>query len=259
MERDMALATIQAQLAQLTAQLTHNAERTTMPSVPTFDVPYGQGYQSPQFSANEDVWGYQGHNQSRGNMFSNAYNSAWRDNSDYMWDEPQQFQQGGYWQQDEFYSRPMQPPQHPPQQFQSNQSMPVNYNEILEGLISVAQGLRKEEQLPPSEEFYQWPYEPSQPPQQSTQFNSGTSLDNDTLNKLLTSLNQRIENQNQEMQDRVKRVDELEMQVGQIVEFMAQIRDQSELSNSNIANSKAEVEIDEAITLEGDMKDEAVP
>ncbi|KAM1081740.1 hypothetical protein ACFX15_019970 [Malus domestica] len=259
MERDMALATIQAQLAQLTAQLTHNAERTTMPSVPTFDVPYGQGYQSPQFYANEDVWGYQGHNQSRGNIFSNAYNSDWRGNSDYMWDEPQQFQQGGYWQQDEFYSRPMQPPQHSPQQFQSNQSMPMNYNEILEGLISVAQGLRKEEQLPPSEEFYQWPYEPSQPPQQSTQFNSGTSLDNDTLNKLLTSLNQGVENQNQEMQDRVKRVDELEMQVGQIVEFMAQIRDQSELSNSNIANSKAESELDEAITLEGDMKDEAVP
>ncbi|KAM1225212.1 hypothetical protein ACFX2G_044962 [Malus domestica] len=75
MERDMALATIQAQLAQLTAQLTHNAERTTMPSVPTPDVPYGQGYQSPQFSANEDVWGYQGYNQSRGNMFSNACNS----------------------------------------------------------------------------------------------------------------------------------------------------------------------------------------
>ncbi|KAM1803485.1 hypothetical protein ACFX12_029462 [Malus domestica] len=132
MERDMALATIQAQLAQLTAQLTHNAERTTMSSVPTLDVPYGQGYQSPQFSANEDVWGYQGYNQSRGNMFSNACNSDWRGNSDYMWDEPQQFQQGGYWQQDEFYSRPMQPPQHPPQQFQSNQNMPMNYNEILE-------------------------------------------------------------------------------------------------------------------------------
>ncbi|KAM2165708.1 hypothetical protein ACFX1R_039825 [Malus domestica] len=254
MEQDMALATIQAQLAQLTAQLTHNAERTTMPSVPTFDVPYGQGYQHPQFTVNEDAWGYQGYDQPSNNMFSNAYNSAWRDNSDYMWDEPQQFQQGGYWQQDEFYSRPMQPPKHPPQQFQSNQSMPVNYNEILEGLISVAQGLRKEEQLPPSEEFYQWPYEPSQPPQKSTQFNSGTSLDNDTLNKLLTSLNQGVENQNQEMQDRVKRVDELEMQVGQIVEFMAQIRDQSELSNSNIANSKEDFEIHDAITLGSAME-----
>ncbi|KAM2151457.1 hypothetical protein ACFX1R_045900 [Malus domestica] len=311
MERDMALATIQAQLAQLTAQLTHNAERTTMPSVPTLDVPYGQGYQSPQFTVNEDAWGYQGYDQPSNNMFSNAYNSAWRDHSNYMWGEPQQFQQNGYWQQEEeFYSKPMQyaqsnsgssinynqilnelnclvqgsqnqakeaqqdaywqpyeefyttsmkPPQHPPQQFQSNQSMPVDYNQRLKELISLVQGLRKEEQLPPSEEFYQWPYEPSQPPQQLTQFNSGTSLDNDTLNKLLTSLNQGVENQNQEMQDRVKRVDELEMQVGQIVEFMAQIRDQSELSNSNIANSKAESEIDEAITLEGDMKDEAVP
>ncbi|KAM2750796.1 hypothetical protein EV2_000027 [Malus domestica] len=257
MERDMALATIQAQLAQLTAQLTHNAERTTMPSVPTFDVPYGQGYQSPQFYANEDVWGYQGHNQSRGNIFSNAYNSDWRGNSDYMWDEPQQFQQGGYWQQDEFYSRPMQPPQHPPQQFQSNQSMPVNYNEIVEGLISVAQGLRKEEQLPPSEEFYQWSYEPSQPPQQSTQFNSGTSLDNDTLNKLLTSLNQGVENQNQEMQDRVKRVDELEMQVGQIVEFMAQIQDQSDMKDEAVPEpSKHSPNMDELLLQAEDEEDD---
>ncbi|KAM1760995.1 hypothetical protein ACFX1R_014879 [Malus domestica] len=257
MERDMALATIQAQLAQLTAQLTHNAERTTMPSVPTFDVPYGQGYQSPQFYANEDVWGYQGHNQSRGNIFSNAYNSDWRGNSDYMWDEPQQFQQGGYWQQDEFYSRPMQPPQHSPQQFQSNQSMPMNYNEILEGLISVAQGLRKEEQLPPSEEFYQWPYEPSQPPQQSTQFNSGTSLDNDTLNKLLTSLNQGVENQNQEMQDRVKRVDELEMQVGQIAEFMAQIQDQSDMKDEAVPEpSKHSPNMDELLLQAEEEEDD---
>ncbi|KAM1499135.1 hypothetical protein ACFX10_021876 [Malus domestica] len=257
MERDMALATIQAQLAQLTAQLTHNAERTTMPSVPTFDVPYGQGYQSPQFYANEDVCGYQGHNQSRGNIFSNAYNSDWRGNSDYMWDEPQQFQQGGYWQQDEFYSRPMQPPQHSPQQFQSNQSMPMNYNEILEGLISVAQGLRKEEQLPPSEEFYQWPYEPSQPPQQSTQFNSGTSLDNDTLNKLLTSLNQGVENQNQEMQDRVKRLDELNMQVGQIVEFMAQIRDQSDMKDEAVPEpSKHSPNMDELLLQAEEEEDD---
>ncbi|KAM2757278.1 hypothetical protein PS2_019049 [Malus domestica] len=257
MERDMALATIQAQLAQLTAQLTHNAERTTMPSVPTFDVPYGQGYQSPQFYANEDVWGYQGHNQSRGNIFSNAYNSDWRGNSDYMWDEPQQFQQGGYWQQDEFYSRPMQPPQHSPQQFQSNQSMPMNYNEILEGLISVAQGLQKEEQLPPSEEFYQWPYEPSHPPQQSTQFNLGTSLGNDTLNKLLTSLNQGVENQNQEMQDRVKRLDELDMQVGQIVEFMAQIRDQSDMKDEVVPEpSKHSPNMDELLLQAEEEEDD---
>ncbi|XP_050107318.1 uncharacterized protein LOC126586510 [Malus sylvestris] len=310
----MDFASIKAQLANLTSQLSQIAERTTMQSVPTCGVPYGHGYQThqhPQFTVNEDAWGYQGYDQPSNNMFSNAYNSAWRDHSNYMWGEPQQFQQDGYWQQEEefyskpmqyaqsnsgssinynqilnelnclvqgsqnqakeaqqdaywqpyeeFYTTPIQPPQHPPQQFQSNQSMPVNYNEILEGLISLAQGSQKEEQLPPSEEFYQWPYEPSQPPQQSTQFNSGMSLDNDTLNKLLTSLNQGVENQNQEMQDRVKRVDELEMQVRQIVEFMAQIRDQRELSNSNIANSKAESEIDEAITLEGDMKDEAVP
>ncbi|MBT0984519.1 hypothetical protein KJ032_26090 [Salmonella enterica subsp. enterica serovar Typhimurium] len=191
-------------------------------------------------------------------MFSNAYNSDWRDYSDYMWGEPQQFQQGGYWQQeDAFYSRPMQPPQHPPQQFQSNQSMPVDYNQMLEELISSVQGSQKEEQLPPSEEFYQWPYEPSQPPQQSTQFNSGTSLDNDTLNKLLTSLNQGVENQNQEMQDRVRRVDELDMQVGQIMEFMAQIRDQGDREDEAVPEpSKHSPNMDELPLQEEDEDDD---
>ena len=103
MERDMALASIQAQLANLTSQLTQNAERATMPSVPTFSTSYGQEYQTqqyPQFFAYEDDWGYQGHNQSNGNMYSNACNSDWRGYSNQMWDEPQQFQQSGYWQQD---------------------------------------------------------------------------------------------------------------------------------------------------------------
>ncbi|KAM2145739.1 hypothetical protein ACFX1R_049261 [Malus domestica] len=135
--------------------------------------------------------------------------------------------------------------------------MPVNYNEILEGLISLTQGSQKEEQLPPSEEFYQWPYELSQPPQQSTQFNSGTSLDNDTLNKLLTSLNQGVENQNQEMQDSVKRVDELDMQVGQIVEFMAQIRDQSDMKDEAVPEpSKHSSNMDELLLQAEEEEDD---
>ena len=74
----MDFATIQAQLAKLTSQLSQYAERTTMQSVPTYGVSYGQGYpthQCSQFAANEDAWGYQGHSQSGDNMFSNAYNS----------------------------------------------------------------------------------------------------------------------------------------------------------------------------------------
>ncbi|KAM1571955.1 hypothetical protein ACFX10_036782 [Malus domestica] len=308
----MDFANIQAQLANLTSQLSQIAGRTTMQNVPTFGVFYGHGYQThqhPQFTVNEDAWGYQGYDQPSNNMFSNAYNSAWRDHSNYMWGEPQQFQQDGYWQQEEefyskpmqyaqsnsgssinynqilnelnclvqgsqnqakeaqqdaywqpyeeFYTTPIQPPQHPPQQFQSNQSMPVNYNEILEGLISLAQGSQKEEQLPPSEEFYQWPYEPSQPPQQSTQFNSGTSLDNDTLNKLLTSLKQGVENQNQEMQNRVKRVDELDMQVGQIVEFMAQIRDQNDMKDEVVLEpSKHSPNMDELLLQAEEEEDD---
>ena len=83
-------------------------------------------------------------------------------------------------------------------------------------------------------------------------------MDNDNIIQLITSLTQGVENQNKEMQDRVKRVDELERQVGQIVEFMAQIQEQRELSNSNIANSKGEVEINEDITLGSDMEDESI-
>ncbi|KAM2441951.1 hypothetical protein PS1_023107 [Malus domestica] len=147
----MDFANIQAQLANLTSQLSQIAERTTMQSIPTCGVSYGQGYpthQCSQFAANEDAWGYQCHSKSWDNIFSNTYISDWRECSDYMWGEPQQFQHGGYWQQ---------------------------------------------------EEFYQWPYASSQPPQQSDEFNLGTSLDNDMLNKLLTSLNQEVENQNKEM------------------------------------------------------------
>ncbi|KAM1241279.1 hypothetical protein ACFX2J_046491 [Malus domestica] len=109
----MDFATIHAQLAELTSQLSQYAERTTMQSVPTCEVSYGQGYptqQYSQFAANESAWGYQGYSQSWDNMFSNAYNSDWRNYSDYI--EPQQFKQDGYWQQEEeFYLRPMQPSQ----------------------------------------------------------------------------------------------------------------------------------------------------
>ncbi|KAM1291745.1 hypothetical protein ACFX13_019130 [Malus domestica] len=54
----MDFATIQAQLAKLTSQLSQYAERTIMQSVPTCGVSYGQGYpthQCSQFAVNEDV------------------------------------------------------------------------------------------------------------------------------------------------------------------------------------------------------------
>ncbi|KAM1650533.1 hypothetical protein EV1_003151 [Malus domestica] len=254
----MDFASIQAQLANLTSQMSQYAERTTMPSVPTLDVPYGQGYQSPQFSANEDAWGYQGYDQPSNNMFSNAYNSAWRDHSNYMWGEPQQFQQNGYWQQEEeFYSKPM-------QYAQSNSGSSINYNQILNELNCLVQGSQnqaKEAQQDaywqPYEEFYTTSMQPPQHPPQQFQSNQSTSLDNDTLNKLLTSLNQGVENQNQEMQDRVKRVDELEMQVGQIVEFMAQIRDQSDMKDEAVPEpSKHSPNMDELLLQAEEEEDD---
>ncbi|KAM1185302.1 hypothetical protein ACFX1Q_015374 [Malus domestica] len=138
----MDFATIQAQLAKLTSQLSQYAERTTMQSVPTCGVSYGQGYptqQYSQFAANEDALGYQGHSQSWDNMFSNAYNSDWRDYSYYI--EPQQFQQDGYWQQEEkFHSRPMQPSQPHIQYAQSNSGSSIDYDRIFDEINSLVHG-----------------------------------------------------------------------------------------------------------------------
>ena len=52
---------------------------------------------------------------------------------------------------------------------------------------------------------------------------------------------------------------ELKNQLGQIVEFMGQIQEQSELSSSTIVNSKGDFEIAEAITLGSGMEVGAEP
>ena len=94
----MDFASIQAQLANLTSQLSQHAERTTLQSVPTFGTSYRQGFQTNQYPQRD-----------------------WSDHSNSMWWEAQQVQHKAYWQPyEEYYTRPIQPPQPPPQQFQSN-------------------------------------------------------------------------------------------------------------------------------------------
>ena len=44
----MAIANLQAQMANLTSQLSQYIERATMPSVPTYGVSYSHGYQALQ-------------------------------------------------------------------------------------------------------------------------------------------------------------------------------------------------------------------
>ncbi|CAN6718905.1 unnamed protein product [Malus baccata var. baccata] len=90
--------------------------------------------------------------------------------------------------------------------------------------------------------FYQKSFAPTQPQAQPTQTNSGSSIDNDQIFQLLTSMAQG-------MQNRDKRMDELEKQVGQIAEFMGQFREQGKLPSSTIANLKGGVETAKAITL----------
>ncbi|KAB2629198.1 S ribonuclease [Pyrus ussuriensis x Pyrus communis] len=88
----------------------------------------------------------------------------------------------------------------------------------------------------------------NEPPQQ-IQTNSGTSLYNDTLIKLLTNLSQGQENQNRAMQNQDKRLDHLEKQIGQIAEFVGQFQDQGKLPSSTIANSKGGFETAKEIIL----------
>ncbi|CAN6586228.1 unnamed protein product [Malus baccata var. baccata] len=82
-------------------------------------------------------------------------------------------------------------------------------------------------QQPPG--FYQKPFAPNQTQIQSAPTNSGTSLDNDTILKLLNTLSQGQENQTKALQSQDKWVDHLEKQIGQIAEFGGQFRDQGRL------------------------------
>ncbi|KAM0989621.1 hypothetical protein ACFX2F_013603 [Malus domestica] len=97
--------------------------------------------------------------------------------------------------------------------------------------------------------FYQMPFAPNQTQIQSTPTNSGTSLDNDTILKLLNTLSQGLENQTTALQTQAKRVDHLEKQIGQIAEFVGQFRDQGRLPSSTVANPKGGFETAKAITL----------
>ena len=81
----MAIANIQAQIANLTSLLSQHIERTTMQSAPAYGVQGYRAHERPQRGwESVNTWGYQGHNQSRNNLFSNTYNSDWSDHSNSM-------------------------------------------------------------------------------------------------------------------------------------------------------------------------------
>ncbi|CAN6716349.1 unnamed protein product [Malus baccata var. baccata] len=90
--------------------------------------------------------------------------------------------------------------------------------------------------------FYQKLFATTQPKAQPTQTNSGSSIDNDQIFQLLTSMAQG-------MQNRDKMMDELEKQVGQIAEFMGQFREQGKLPSSTVVNPRGGVETAKAVTL----------
>ncbi|CAN6567552.1 unnamed protein product [Malus baccata var. baccata] len=104
-----------------------------------------------------------------------------------------------------------------------------------------------QQQQPPG--FFTKPYAPPHVPQQSAPNASGTSLDNDTLLKLLTNLSQGQGNQTKAMQSQDKRVDQLEKQIGQIADFVSKFKDPGQLPSSTIPNPKGGFESAKAILL----------
>ncbi|XP_070664548.1 uncharacterized protein [Malus domestica] len=97
--------------------------------------------------------------------------------------------------------------------------------------------------------MYQRPYTPTQVQPQSAQTNSSTSMDNDQIVQLLTSLVQGQQNQNKTMLNQAKEVDELKKQMGQMAEFMGQFKEQGKLPSTTVVNPRGGFESVKAITL----------
>ncbi|CAN6679383.1 unnamed protein product [Malus baccata var. baccata] len=102
-------------------------------------------------------------------------------------------------------------------------------------------------QQPPG--FFPKTYGTPQNQAQSGPSASGTSLDNDSLLKILTKLSNGQEDQAKAMQNQDKRVDQLEKQIGQIAEFVGKFRDPGQLPSSTIPNPKGGFESAKAILL----------
>ena len=102
-------------------------------------------------------------------------------------------------------------------------------------------------QNPPG--FYTKPYAPQQAPQPSASSQSGTSLGNDQAMQLLTSISQGLQKQDNRIANNEKEMMDIKKQMGQISEFLGQIREQGRLPSSTNVNPKGGFESAKAITL----------
>ncbi|KAM1024675.1 hypothetical protein ACFX2C_037930 [Malus domestica] len=91
--------------------------------------------------------------------------------------------------------------------------------------------------------FFPRPMAPQPPLQaQSSQPNTGTSMNDDKTYQLLTTLAQGMQNQSKE-------VNELKKQMGQMVEFLGQFRENGKLPSTTVVNPNGGFESVKAITL----------
>ncbi|KAM1519914.1 hypothetical protein ACFX1Z_022665 [Malus domestica] len=149
-----AITELQNQMANLTTLLSQVVEGSKVKTVASCGVCSMQNHHTdkcPQLIENGgwetlNAVGYGNQYQSRGDPFSNTYNPGWRDHPNFNWRDPQQGQQqSGFRQQpQDFYQKPLAPPQAQAQPAQSNAGNSSDNDKIFQLLTTLTQEVQNQ-------------------------------------------------------------------------------------------------------------------
>ncbi|KAM1985356.1 hypothetical protein ACFX16_013531 [Malus domestica] len=149
-----AITELQNQMANLTTLLSQVVEGSKVKTVASCGVCSMQNHHTdkcPQLIENGgwetlNAVGYGNQYQSRGDPFSNTYNPGWRDHPNFNWRDPQQGQQqSGFRQQpQDFYQKPLAPPQAQAQLAQSNAGNSSDNDKIFQLLTTLTQKVQNQ-------------------------------------------------------------------------------------------------------------------
>ncbi|KAM1453517.1 hypothetical protein EV1_003125 [Malus domestica] len=149
-----AITELQNQMANLTTLLSQVVEGSKVKTVAFCGVCSMQNHHTdkcPQLIENGgwetlNAGGYGNQYQSRGDPFSNTYNPGWRDHPNFNWRDPQQGQQqSGFRQQpQDFYQKPLAPPQAQAQPAQSNAGNSSDNDKIFQLLTTLTQEVQNQ-------------------------------------------------------------------------------------------------------------------
>ncbi|KAM1829940.1 hypothetical protein ACFX14_022695 [Malus domestica] len=149
-----AITELQNQMANLTTLLSQVVEGSKVKTVASCGVCSMQNHHTdkcPQLIENGgwetlNAVGYGNQYQSRGDPFPNTYNPGWRDHPNFNWRDPQQGQQqSGFRQQpQDFYQKPLAPPQAQAQPAQSNAGNSSDNDKIFQLLTTLTQEVQNQ-------------------------------------------------------------------------------------------------------------------